>query len=276
MNHTTKRSIRTVAWTALLLTLTVLALTCTMTLGIAAADGDTYTLKLAATLYDENGEEWPVGIQTELSEGDTIDTDALFAQLVTHYPHLAGTTLSDEGFVGLPADGKMPAQDLTLSATYEVRPFTVTWIVDGAATEQKVAYGKVPAFSGSTDKVLLCATIIVGYTTAQTIQTEISLNEWCHCVYTYNGSDYAALYVNGVLVGELTLNVAMSMPQFTTVIPHISIGANAENINGLSANGMTGSIAICNIYSVPTDAENAVAMWNAVSPAAQALDSGAN
>ncbi len=152
MNHTTKRSIRTVAWTALLLTLTVLALTCTMTLGIAAADGDTYTLKLAATLYDENGEEWPVGIQTELSEGDTIDTDALFAQLVTHYPHLAGTTLSDEGFVGLPADGKMPAQDLTLSATYEVRPFTVTWIVDGAVTEQKVAYGKVPAFSGSTDK----------------------------------------------------------------------------------------------------------------------------
>ena len=152
MNHTTKRSIRTVAWTALLLTLTVLALTCTMTLGIAAADGDTYTLKLAATLYDENGEEWPVGIQTELSEGDTIDTDALFAQLVTHYPHLAGTALSDEGFVGLPADGKMPAQDLTLSATYEVRPFTVTWIVDGAATEQKVAYGKVPAFSGSTDK----------------------------------------------------------------------------------------------------------------------------
>ena len=152
MNHTTKRSIRTVAWTALLLTLTVLALTCTMTLGIAAANGDTYTLKLAATLYDENGEEWPVGIQTELSEGDTIDTDALFAQLVTHYPHLAGTTLSDEGFIGLPADGKMPAQDLTLSATYEVRPFTVTWIVDGAATEQKVAYGKVPAFSGSTDK----------------------------------------------------------------------------------------------------------------------------
>ena len=152
MNHTTKRSIRTVAWTALLLTLTVLALTCTMTLGIAAADGDTYTLKLAATLYDENGEEWPVGIQTELSEGDTIDTDALFAQLVTHYPHLAGTTLSDEGFIGLPADGKMPAQDLTLSATYEVRPFTVTWIVDGAVTEQKVAYGKVPAFSGSTDK----------------------------------------------------------------------------------------------------------------------------
>ncbi|MBQ7911796.1 MAG: uL15 family ribosomal protein [Clostridia bacterium] len=152
MNHTTKRRIRTVAWTALLLTLTVLALTCTMTLGIAAADGDTYTLKLAATLYDENGEEWPVGIQTELSEGDTIDTDALFAQLVTHYPHLAGTALSDEGFIGLPDDGKMPAQDLTLSATYEVRPFTVTWIVDGAATEQKVAYGKVPAFSGSTDK----------------------------------------------------------------------------------------------------------------------------
>ena len=152
MKNLTKRSVRTVAWTALLLMLSILVMTCALSLGVAAADGDTYTLKLTAILYDENGEEWPVGIQTELAEGEAIDTDALFAQLIAHYPHLAGTVLSEDGFDGLPADGKMPAQDLTISATYEVRPFTITWIVDGVATEQKVAYGKMPAFEGSTDK----------------------------------------------------------------------------------------------------------------------------
>ena len=104
MNNLTKRSVRTVAWSALLLMLSILVMTCALSLGVAAADGDTYTLKLTATLYDENGEEWPVGIQTELAEGEAIDTDALFAQLIAHYPHLAGTVLSDEGFDGLPAD----------------------------------------------------------------------------------------------------------------------------------------------------------------------------
>ena len=69
MNNLTKRSVRTVAWTALLLMLSILVMTCALSLGVAAADGDTYTLKLTATLYDENGEEWPVGIQTELAEG---------------------------------------------------------------------------------------------------------------------------------------------------------------------------------------------------------------
>ena len=152
MNCMTKRNVRSAVWTALLLTLTVLVLTCTMTLGIAAANGDTYTLKLAATLYDENGEEWPVGIQVELAEGEVIDTDALYAKLVADHPHVAGSALSMAGFAGLPADGKMPAQDLTLTATYEVQPYTVTWNVDGVAIQQKVAYGKVPVFLGSTDK----------------------------------------------------------------------------------------------------------------------------
>ena len=139
MNHSTERNVRSAVWTAILVALSILVLTCTMTLGIAAAEGDTYTLKLNATLYDENGEEWPVGLQTELAAGETIDTDALYARLVSHYPHRAGTALSTDGFVGLPADGKMPANDLTVTATYEVRPYTVTWIVDGVATEQKVA-----------------------------------------------------------------------------------------------------------------------------------------
>ena len=152
MNHSTERNVRSAVWTAILVALSILVLTCTMTLGIAAADGDTYTLKLNVTLYDENGDEWPVGLQTELAAGETIDTDNLYFQLVSHYPHLAGTSLSADGFVGLPADGKMPAQDLTLTATYEVRPYTVTWIVDGVATEQKVAYNKIPVFEGSTDK----------------------------------------------------------------------------------------------------------------------------
>ena len=151
MNSLTQRIRRSTALTAMLL-ITVLILTCTAVLGVAAADGDTYTLKLEAVLYDEIGEEWPVGIQTELAEGETIDTDALVATLVANYPYLADSALSAEGFIGLPADGKMPASDLTINATFELRPFTVTWIVDGVSIEQKVAYGKVPVFEGSTDK----------------------------------------------------------------------------------------------------------------------------
>ena len=148
MNYWNKKRAGSVVWTALLITLTILVLACTMTLGIAAADGDTYTLKLAATLYDEYGDEWPVGIQVELAEGDTIDTDALYAELVARYPHMEGTALSTEGYANLPADGKMPAQDLTLTATYEIRPYTITWIVESETIQQKVAYNKVPVFDG--------------------------------------------------------------------------------------------------------------------------------
>ena len=91
MNSLFQRIRRSTALTALLL-ITVLILTCTAVIGVAAADGDTYTLKLEAVLYDEIGEEWPVGIQTELAEGDTIDTDALVATLVANYPYLASPT----------------------------------------------------------------------------------------------------------------------------------------------------------------------------------------
>ena len=153
MNNLTQRIRRSTALAAVLLAVTVLILTCTMVLGVAAeGTGETYTLKLEATLYDEVGDEWPVGIQTELAAGETIDVDALTAALISRYPHLTDSVLSDEGIADLPADGKMPAADLNLSATFEIRPFTVTWIVDGVEIVDSVAYGKVPAFKGSTDK----------------------------------------------------------------------------------------------------------------------------
>jgi hypothetical protein len=62
---------------------------------------------------------------------------------------LADAFLTDEGYTGIPDDGKMPASDLTLTATYEYRPYTVTWMIDGVAVPQKMAYGKLPAFEGT-------------------------------------------------------------------------------------------------------------------------------
>ncbi len=181
MNSLTQRIRRSTALTALLLVM-VLILTCTAVMGVAAADGDTYTLKLEATLYDEVGDEWPVGIQTELTEGEIIDTDALVATLVARYPYLADSALSAEGFIGLPADGKMPASDLTLSATFEIRPYTVTWIVDGVSIEQKVAYGKIPVFQGSTDK-------------APTAQYSYTFTGWdSEPVEAYEDATYTAQY----------------------------------------------------------------------------------
>jgi hypothetical protein len=127
-----------------LLLVSVLFLTCVMTLGVAAAN-DTYSLKLEITLYDEVGDEWIQTVYAELPEGEAIDPDALIAQYPDLSELLADAFLTDEGYTGIPDDGKMPASDLTLTATYEYRPYTVTWMIDGVAVPQKMAYGKLPA-----------------------------------------------------------------------------------------------------------------------------------
>ena len=134
---------------ALILVLSVLLITCAFAF-TAAAEDETYALNLQINVYDETGEEGTIGIKAYLAPGDTIDVDTLIAK----YPALS--FLSDyvpvtDKTVGMPADGLMPAEDLTLEVYYEARPFTVTWIVDGetVATE-KVAYGATPVFKGET------------------------------------------------------------------------------------------------------------------------------
>ena len=139
------------AWlTSALLLLSVLLLTVSMTVGAAAEDTEKYSLHIQFDLYDELGEEGRVGIKVELAAGETIDLDAIIAA----HPDVAALReefkLSDEGFVGLPADGKMPAGDLNLVAEYAVEPFTVTWVVDGVSITDTVKYGGIPVFPNGT------------------------------------------------------------------------------------------------------------------------------
>jgi hypothetical protein len=102
---------------------------------------------------------------------------------------------------------------------------------------------------------------------------EIPVNEWCHCVFSYNGSDSISLYVNGERVtdtivdeepyeGEYTLTTPMKMPDFGSKTPYICIGACTAARTGTTM-GMEGSIAICNIYSTPTLASIAEQMYQA-------------
>ena len=46
------------------------------------------------------------------------------------------------GWSGMPADGKMPNNDVELTATWEAKDFTATWNVDGVTSTTTVAYGQ--------------------------------------------------------------------------------------------------------------------------------------
>lgn len=112
----------------------------------------------------------------------------------------------------------------------------------------------------STTTVKLSAELDNG--SSRKIEKVIDLNEWCHVVFSYNGSDKVQLYVNGVLAGELELAVGMRTPTFKNLDPHLSIGACAGGMTDAASEGFSGSIAICNIYSVPTDAAGALALYD--------------
>lgn len=142
--------------------------------------------------------------------------------------------------------------------------------------EEKGGFG-LNLYPGSTSNtVKLHAEIAVkngsGYVWVELIK-EVDLNEWYHCVFSYNGGDSVAFYVNGERVTAMkvdekdvtdyTLTTEMAMPSFSNGNPHICIGACADS-KKITTQGMTGSIAICNLYSVPTDAEGAAALYGNV------------
>ena len=129
-----------------LMLITVLMLTVSMTVGATAADTGKYTLNIQFDLYDDMGEEGRIGIKTELAAGETIDLDAIIAAHPDVAAILAEFKLDDAGFVGMPADGKMPASNLTLVAEYAMEPFTITWVVGDTTITETVRYGELPAY----------------------------------------------------------------------------------------------------------------------------------
>ena len=121
----------------------------------------------------------------------------------------------------------------------------------------------------STDpsKYVLALELAVGPNSAgrqwKTIYHDLTIGEWTHCVFSYSGpeKDTMELYVNGTLVGSLSLTADMVMPVFTGGrTPAICIGACTDSTDG-ARNGFAGSIAVCNIFADPITADEAKALY---------------
>ncbi len=143
------------AWlTALSMLLLMLLVVSHMAVGVCAdtvaQSDELYNLQVRFYLYDENGDEVGMtGVKAELAAGTPIDV----AALISRYPDVAAlladyTLIGD--YMGMPADGLMPAADLSLEADfYDMAPVTVTWVVEGTSTEVSVPYGELPVYPGS-------------------------------------------------------------------------------------------------------------------------------
>ena len=100
-----------------------------------------------------------------------------------------------------------------------------------------------------------------------TITHVINLNEWYHCVFTYDGASIA-LYVNGEKVNSLTAAGNMRLPTFASRggEEYICIGACAQawhsDAKSTGIYGFTGDIAICRIYSDTLSETAAKALYN--------------
>ena len=81
--------------------------------------------------------------------------------------------------------------------------------------------------------------------------------------YLEGAKSIMELYVNGTLVGSLSLTADMVMPVFTGGrTPAICIGACTDSTDG-ARNGFAGSIAVCNIFADPITADEAKALYEA-------------
>lgn len=123
--------------------------------------------------------------------------------------------------------------------------------------------------SSDSSKAIIHAEVAYG-TGWNSLEYTIELNKWYHVVYSYDGTN-AVLYINGEEVAKASLNAAFRAPNFVsrTGEEFICIGACAQawGTNGKKStgiNGMTGSIAIANIFATPLTASQATALYNAV------------
>ncbi len=196
------------AWLASALVLfAVLLLTVAMTVGVSAEDTEKYSLNIQLDLYDELGEEGRIGIKVELAAGETIDLDAIIAAHPDIAELLEEFELSTDGFVGLPADGKMPAHDLDLVAEYAVEPFTITWVVDGVSITDTVKYGGLPTFPGGTP------------VKAPTAQYSYTFSGWdTEVVEAYGDATYTAQF--DATVNEYTVTWNVDGNETTQVLPY--------------------------------------------------------
>ena len=103
-----------------------------------------------------------------------------------------------------------------------------------------------------------------------TLEYTIDLNKWYHVVFSYDGTN-TVLYVNGVEVGRASLTGSFRAPKFSSRSGEefICIGACSQawgndGKKSTGIQGMTGSIAIANVFSKPLTADEAIALYNAI------------
>lgn len=144
----------------LLVLFAVLLLTCTMAITVAAEE--TYVLDLNIAMRDDLGDAGDAGVKAYLAPGTPI----VLEDLVAKYPALAetleGYVLDADMVVGLPADGLMPARNLTVSATYtEIKDkYTVTFKYGhNTVLPTIVEHGKAAKAPANTDKASTATTV---------------------------------------------------------------------------------------------------------------------
>ena len=138
----------------------VILLTCAM--AMTAAAEETYVLDLNITMCDDRGEELDAGIKAYLAPGTPI----ILEELIAEYPALAetldGYVLDADTVVGFPADGRMPARNLTIAATYtEIKDkYTVTFKYGhNTVLPTVVEHGKAAMAPVNTDKAATATTV---------------------------------------------------------------------------------------------------------------------
>ena len=116
----------------------------------------------------------------------------------------------------------MPAYNVDLYADFRINTYTVTWIVDGVATEETYEYGQTPVFTGSTDKAQDGCTVytfdgwdheivaVTDHVTYTAVYTETAIHSFTAAEYKW-AEDYASCTAIGVCAcGETASEIAFS------------------------------------------------------------------
>lgn len=99
-------------------------------------------------VYSKTANEYTI---TWIADGDVVLEETIaFGSDVSNVPDVP----DKKGHTGVwgAVPSTMPAKDVTVTAEYTPIDYTITWVVDGNATETTFAYGTMPEFTGVTSK----------------------------------------------------------------------------------------------------------------------------
>ena len=133
--------------------------------------------------------------------GAAIDWDILDGAVTK--PEKEGYTFAGYDYTNVPA---YVNGDITITGSFTVNSYIVTWIVDGVGTQETYNYGETPVFTGSTDKA----------------------QDGC-TVYTFDGWDKEIVAVNGNITYTATYTESLSHTAGETVVENVVVGDCVTN-----------------------------------------------